>query len=187
MVKDLEWEPATYSRRAVPRSAARSAPLMAPLGAPSVSSRRNTGDPTGLGPSMNKPRVRTGPTSSPVSIHADTQRAGRRNGRPHTSGWRANRGPLQRVVEPTKQHHQVGSGSKRTGRSAPGRAPRDEAYVSRAPTCGARPQTVVVRRSPSWGSRSRTPSAAARTTSPSTARSRRRSWPGTGRTGRARS
>jgi hypothetical protein len=32
----LEWEPATYSRRAVPRSAARSAPLMAPLGAPSV-------------------------------------------------------------------------------------------------------------------------------------------------------
>ena len=36
MVKYLEWEPATYSRRAVPRSAARSAPLMAPLGAPSV-------------------------------------------------------------------------------------------------------------------------------------------------------
>jgi hypothetical protein len=36
MVKYLEWEPATYSRRAVPRSAARSAPLVAPLGAPSV-------------------------------------------------------------------------------------------------------------------------------------------------------
>ena len=37
MVKYLEWEPATYSRRAVPRSAARSAPLMAPARAPSVS------------------------------------------------------------------------------------------------------------------------------------------------------
>jgi hypothetical protein len=36
MVKYLEWEPATYSRRAVPRSAARSAPLVAPFGAPSV-------------------------------------------------------------------------------------------------------------------------------------------------------
>jgi hypothetical protein len=36
MVNNLEWEPATYSRRAVPRSAARSAPLMAPFGAPSV-------------------------------------------------------------------------------------------------------------------------------------------------------
>ena len=41
----LEWEPATYSRRAVPRSAARSAPLMAPLvGAISVSPHKHAPD-----------------------------------------------------------------------------------------------------------------------------------------------
>jgi hypothetical protein len=49
MVKYLEWEPATYSRRAVPRSAARSAPLMAPLvGAISVSPDRIALDCSGL-------------------------------------------------------------------------------------------------------------------------------------------
>jgi hypothetical protein len=36
MVKHLEWEPATYSRRAVPRSAAWAAPPVAPFGAPLV-------------------------------------------------------------------------------------------------------------------------------------------------------